>query len=109
MGILFRKAPKPRRFNHVPIYWDPAKEKLKEMEEKAMEEKKAEETGEYKISIQRGSFRKYSERLEVDKRAREQKKIMYKLIFVLLVLAALALFLIFNSGAIYSLYFDNGI
>ena len=50
----FFKLYKPRTYNHRYIYYDPKKEAQKEREEKYV---KNDEDGEFKTSIQRGSFR----------------------------------------------------
>lgn len=108
MGIFsFGNTRKPRRFNYSPIYWDPEKEKIKEMEEKHRAEKNDDST--YHVGIKRGSFRKQSERADLGKKTKEQRKLMIKLMFALFVLLLLALYLILNGSAIFSLYFDNGL
>lgn len=105
MGLFsFKQTQKPRRFNHIPIYWNPEKEDLKELEEKHQKK----DDGEYKIGIQRGSFRKLADRSHLDERYRKQRKLMYKLVFALILLILLAVYLIINGNAIFSLYFDNG-
>ncbi len=86
MSIFTLGISKPRKFNHVPIYYDPEKEKLKD--------KRQENSG------KRINFHKNLE----DSRAR--KKEMFRLALLLLMLIALALFLLFNGAQMWSLYFD---
>ncbi len=60
MKITVFKTPKPRRFMHKPIYWNPEEDERKERQErvrKQMGEILA-EGEEFKTSISRGSFRK---------------------------------------------------
>jgi hypothetical protein len=107
MGIFsFKSTPKPRRFNHVPIYWNPEKEKLDEIKSRYSTNEDGEE---YKIGIQRGSFRKYADRVNLGKNKVRNQKMMYRLIFALIVLLLLGLYLIINGNALISLYFDNGL
>lgn len=108
MGIFsFSNTRKPRKFNHIPIYWNPEKEKLKELQDKHAAENN--EASAYQVGIQRGSFRKYNDRAELGKATSAQRKLMLKLIFALFVLLILATYLILNGSAIISLYFDNGL
>jgi len=57
MGLFF-KTPTIRRYDHQPIYWDPAKERREERLERAKQELgMTEEDGAYKPLIRRGTFR----------------------------------------------------
>jgi hypothetical protein len=103
MGFLIPKVPKPRRFTHIPIYYDPEKEKIKELEEKYAEN----ENGEYKIKIKRGSFRKQTERSLLSKHEQERRRRMRKLIIALCVLLAFVIFIIAYSGNFIALFFEG--
>ena len=60
MRITFSRTPKPRRFVHKNIYYDPEKEARQEREERVRKENGQYEEGQsYKPSIKRGSFRRY--------------------------------------------------
>lgn len=109
MGLFsFRSTPKPRRFNHIPIYWDPEKEKREEREA-AIEKELHPSISEYKPSIKRGSFRKYSERLDYDKKKIENLKMRIKLLLALVLLIILALYIALYGNSLFSLYFESGI
>ncbi len=110
MGIFsFRNSLKPRRFNHIPIYWDPEKEKREEREAAIEKEIANNKDGEYTPKLARGSFRKYSERLDISERTKANKKLFIKLFFILFVLVLFGIYIFANSDAIISLYFENTI
>ena len=62
MKIVFFRTPKPRRFQHKNIYYDPIKEEREEREARVNKElgltDEKEENGDYIVSIRRGSFRR---------------------------------------------------
>lgn len=93
--------PKPRRFYHKPIYWDPAKEEHDKRQERInskLENKNAD--GEYKIGIKRGSFRQYRwESVPETQDMRKQKRQSnIRLIIIIMVLLVFAAFLYLSSG-----------
>ena len=62
MKIFFFRTPKPRRYVHKPIYWDPEEDERKEREERVRKELGLPpEDGKFHTSIKRGSFRKLRE------------------------------------------------
>ena len=98
MGILsFYNMPKPRQYDHQPIYYDPKKEALKKRIQKVKQELGVEETNyeDYKESI-RGSFTEGTSHLKRSKERgdglsdRERKNMR-----LLLVLAVLIFLLFF--------------
>ncbi len=108
MGLFsFRNTQKPRRFNHIPIYWNEEKEKREEREVSAEKAALSKKNKTYTPSIKRGSFRKYSERLDVEKKTSATRKSTIKLMIALFLLFILGLFIFINSNAIYALYFDS--
>lgn len=110
MGFFsFKNTPKPRRFNHIPIYWDPEKEKREEREASIEKELRGNTNDEYSPKITRGSFRKYSERLNIDEDTKTNRKLIVKLFVALFLLIILGICIFVNSEAIYSLYFDSSI
>ncbi len=59
MKLTVFRTPKPRRFVHKPIYWNPEEDERKEREERLRKEQGLpSEDGEFKTSIKRGTFRK---------------------------------------------------
>ncbi len=87
----FFKLYKPRTYNYRPIYYDPKKEAQKEREKKYAD--KEEDTGEFKTSIKRGSFRE-----ELNKRNRvyrdNARQSNIRLIIIIALLFLIAYFLI---------------
>lgn len=62
-GIKLVHTPKPRRYRHVNIYYDPEKEEREERENRVTKELNVErgivsDPAEFKTSIKRGSFRR---------------------------------------------------
>lgn len=108
MGLFtfFGNRNKPRPFNYQPIYWDPEKEE-REKREKRIEEELGKKTvdGEFRTSIKRGSFRKYSDRLDTEKRRSQQRKEIRKLVIVAFLLIVVFLFFWTNGEQMISLYF----
>lgn len=99
MGLFTSGISKPRRFNHVPIYYDAEEEAHEERQRRISESDKAME-GEYRPRLHRGSFHS-------DRRAAENKrKEMRRLALLLVVLVGVAIFLITNGSQLMSLYFD---
>ena len=68
-GIKLVHTPKPRRYNHVNIYYDPEKEEREERENRVNKQLNVEngiksDPGEFKTSIKRGTFRRMRQRGE---------------------------------------------
>lgn len=100
MGFFTPGVSKPRRFNHVPIYYDAEEEAHKERQRRVEESGETKQGGEYHRRLHRGSFHN-------DRRAAENKrKEMRRLALLLVVLVGVAIFLITNGGQLMSLYFD---
>jgi len=62
-GIKLVHTPKPRRFNHVNIYYDPDKEEREERENRVAKQLNTErgvvsDPAQFKTSIKRGTFRR---------------------------------------------------
>jgi len=62
-GIKLVHTPKPRRFNHVNIYYDPEKEEREERENRVAKQLNTErgvvsDPAQFKTSIKRGTFRR---------------------------------------------------
>lgn len=62
-GIKLVHTPKPRRYRHVNIYYDPEKEEREERENRVTKELNVErgvvsDPAEFKTSIKRGTFRR---------------------------------------------------
>ena len=102
MKITFLRTPKPRRFVHKNIYYDPEKEQREEREERVNKELgiyKEDET--YKPSIKRGTFRRYNYNVpkETSDMHRERRASNIRLIVIivaLLIIAAALYFTVFN-------------
>lgn len=103
MGILFG-INKPRGYHHIPIYYDPEKE---EREKRLKtEDPKQQEEGEYRIRLQRGSFRRSNEREELDQYNRQRRLEILKLALLLCVLIVIGVFVYFCGAQLLSLYLD---
>lgn len=75
-GLKMFHTPRPRRFNHVNIYYDPAKEEREEREIRVNKELGIKsEPGEFKTSIKRGTFRRLRDMGTVDVDERDTQKI----------------------------------
>ena len=105
MGLFFRKQPKPRRYYHKPIYWDPEKEEREKRMQKAEADAQCEQDGTYQVKLQRGDFRRMISNSHLDERARSVRKANYGLIAALVILLILVYIVIVNGG-FWSLYFE---
>lgn len=102
MKISFIKAPKPRRFVHKPIYYDPAKEERAEREERVKRELNGTPEGEeFKTTIKRGSFRRYRYDMpeETGNMQRERRMANIRLVIIIVTLLIAAIVLYLTSGA----------
>lgn len=102
MKITFVKTPRPRRYVHKNIYYDPEKEAHDERQVRVNKELGIEpDDGEFVPSIKRGSFRRRRDDVEVgetrDMRA-ERRMSNIRFVVICLVLLALAAFLYFSSS-----------
>ena len=100
MKFPFFNNPKPRRYYHRPIYWDPEKDKISDAIAEA--KKKNENEGNYQPSLKRGSFKRARfDNQEVDRSEHVQKeRRAANLRFVIIVIALfiLAFFLYYSSS-----------
>lgn len=94
MGIpRFFKLAKPRQFEHIPIYYDPEKEKREERNRRIRQELGMKVDEKRKTtSISRGSFRQYKSRYSQKANAQSNRR----LIIILAVLALLAYLLFYR-------------
>lgn len=102
MRITFFRTPKPRRFVHKNIYYDPEKEARQEREERVRKENGQYEEGQsYKPSIKRGSFRRYQYNTpdQTNDMQRQRRASNIRLIIIIATLLIIAMALYFSSGA----------
>ncbi len=79
------KAPKIRRFEHKPIYWDPAKEKREERLDRAKQELgMKDENSAYKPIIRKGTFQEQRKTA-----SRERQGRVFRLLIIAFVIIAL--------------------
>lgn len=81
---------KPRKYDYRYIYYDPKKEAQKEREKQLAEDKPE---GEYKSSIQRGSFRAEASKNK-NSRSKQTTISNIRLVLILFVLLLIAYFLL---------------
>lgn len=102
MKITFIKAPKPRRFVHKNIYYDPEKEEREERELRVNKELGLTDKDEpFKTSIRRGSFRRPENNRGVDltpDMQRERKMANIRFVIIAVILIVIAGILYFTSG-----------
>lgn len=107
MKITFIKAPKPRRYVHKNIYYDPDKEEREERELRVNKELGLTDKNQpYQVSIKRGSFRRMRPDTDGsdsrDMRA-ERRAANIRFIIIAAILLAVAAILYFTSGDYLSL------
>ena len=107
MRIYFFRTPKPRRFVHKPIYWDPEADERKEREERVRKELGLPpEDGKFHTSIKRGTFRTLREGGDVKDPAearRERRNANVRLLIIIGALLVAAYLLYVTSGDFLSL------
>lgn len=86
--IRFFKLPKPKQFNHIPIYYDPKKEEkeLRESENLRTFEDSYEPSSKIK-----GSFKQQRKKTSID-----AAKTNIRILIVIVVLSVLALYFLFS-------------
>lgn len=98
--VIFR-TPKPRRYTHKNIYYDPLKEAHEERQERIRKQMgiAASEDQPYKPSIKRGSFRRgiFGTAEETQDMRSERKRSNIRLIIILIILFGFAAFLYLTS------------
>lgn len=95
--FVFVRTPKPRQFNHVPIYWNPEEEARQERDQRA-----ARNVGEtdpnkpFKSSIKRGSFRKktWDAPAETSDMRAERRRSNIRLLVIAAILIVIAIWMI---------------
>lgn len=99
-GIKLVHTPKPRRYRHVNIYYDPEKEECEERENRVNKQLNVEngivsDPAEFKTSIKRGSFRrlrKFDTGVADDENIQElAKKANRRFVIIAVVLLVIAL------------------
>lgn len=83
---------KPKEYKYRYIYYDPKKEALKERE-KENEKNSIGENGEFKSKIRRGTFREMAHKKD-NTRKLESQKSNIRLIMILVILLAVAYFML---------------
>lgn len=107
MKIFFFRTPKPRRYVHKPIYWDPEEDERKEREERVRKELGLPpEDGKFHTNIKRGSFRKLRESGDAkvpSDTSRERRNSNLRLLLIIAALLVVAYILYTTSGDFLSL------
>ncbi|MFC0878402.1 hypothetical protein ACE01N_17540 [Saccharicrinis sp. FJH2] len=95
MGFYLFRTPKPRTFEHVPIYYDESKERLKQMQRQADVEAGKLSSDKYVPNI-KGKFRKNWHNTYTSSARNEKRKSNLRLVAIIAVLFFIA-WLILNS------------
>ncbi|MFI3296192.1 MAG: hypothetical protein R3Y59_01030 [bacterium] len=106
MKITFIKTPKPRRFRHVNIYYNPEEEERKERDVRVNKELGiVDENEPYKPTITRGSFRRIrkisgdeNEKMDKSNLISERRAANIRFVIIACVLIAIAFVLYISSG-----------
>lgn len=86
---------KPKEYKYRYIYYDPKKEAQKEREMKQAGQEKSKEDGVYRPTIiRRGVFREMSDNNKKGYRTQQAMKSNFRLIIILIILIAIAYFLV---------------
>jgi hypothetical protein len=84
---------KPKEYKYRYIYYDPKKEAQKEREQQLSNQEKVANDGEYRPTIRRGTFREMADKNKNARREQAQKSNV-RLIMILIILLAIAYFLL---------------
>lgn len=90
--FVFVRTPKPRQFNHVPIYWNPEEEARRERDERVKRNIGQTDPDEpFKSSIKRGSFRKkaWNAPAETSDMQTERRRSNIRLLLIAAILVAI--------------------
>ncbi len=103
MKITIFRTPKPRRFVHKPIYWNPEEDERKERAERVRKEKgeALKEGEEFSTSIKRGTFRKGGigeAPMRDDSYHKEKRRANVRLILIIVALLVLAVMMYVTSS-----------
>lgn len=96
MGLFFFRTPRPNRFNHVPIYYDEAKEELENLKRNAEYEKRGVSDKEFKPNL-KGQFKKHRMNSSLEYGQDQRRKSNYRLLGIIAFLLLLG-YLIIKSG-----------
>ena len=99
MKIVFFRTPKPRRFHHKNIYYDPEKEEREERENRVNKELGLnQEDKPFVTSIRRGSFRRGMFDTARDELARDRRMKTARSIIIIIASLLFAAYIIATSG-----------
>ena len=109
MKIVFFRTPKPRRFQHKNIYYDPEKEEREERENRVNKELGLNsEDKPFVTSIRRGSFRRgmfdADDMPSRDKLARDRRMKTARSIIIIVASLLFAAYIIATSGDFLALF-----
>ncbi len=93
MSVLFPKTNKPRQWDYRPIYFDAEKDKRKQRLDEMKKERERNENvptedGEFKTSIERGTFREMAERNR-SVRTKETRMMNFRVLIIVVLLLLL--------------------
>lgn len=106
MGFYLFRTPKPRRFDHVPIYYDERKERLKEMQVNAEIEANNAAGADYIPNI-KGKFRKNWHKTTGDFSSNEKRKSNIRLVIIVFFLLFVAYLILNADGNFFTIFFDK--
>ena len=106
MGFYLFRIPKPRRFEHIPIYYDESKERLKEMQRQADLEAGKRSNDNYVPNI-KGKFRKNWHNTVNSSARDEKRKSNIRLIAIVIVLFFIAWLIINADISIFNVFWGN--
>jgi hypothetical protein len=106
MGFYLFRTPKPKRFDHVPIYYNESKERLDEMKRNAAFEAGKLPESEYVPNI-KGRFRKNWHKTAADFSSTEKRKSNLRLVAIIFFLLFVAYLILNVDGSFFTLFFDN--
>lgn len=106
MGFYLFKTPRPRRFDHVPIYYDEAKERLKEMQRNAEIEAGKKSDDAYVPNI-KGKFRKNWHNTAPDFTRNENRKSNIRLVAIIFVLLFIAWLILMADFSFLSVFWEQ--
>ncbi len=95
--FVFVRTPKPRQFNHVPIYWNPEEEARKERDARAARNAgQTDPDKPFQSSIKRGTFRKklWDAPTETSDMRTERRRSNIRLLVIAAILIVIAIWMI---------------
>lgn len=106
MGFYLFRTPKPKRFDHVPIYYNESKERLEEMQRNAEIEAGKTSKTEYVPNI-KGKMRKNWHKTPVDVSSDENRKSNIRLVLIIGVLLFVAYLILNFDGSILNVFYKQ--